>query len=67
MTLKINDNGTDRNMTADEENAYLAYQKIVTAEAKTNADALKAKQAARAALLIKLGITEQEAQLLLGS
>ena len=63
MTLKINDNGTDRNMTADE----LANIKIIRIEAQAQAEALAAKQAARAALLTKLGITEQEAQLLLGS
>ena len=67
MALKINDNGTDRNMTADEEAAYLANAKLDKAEAKKHADALAAKQVARAALLTKLGITEQEAQLLLGS
>ena len=66
MTLKINDNGTDRNMTADEEAAYLAYQKIATAEAKTNADALKTKQVARQAVLDKLGLTADEAAALLG-
>ena len=67
MALKINDNGIDREMTVAEQATHLANAKIATAEAKTNADALKAKAVARAALLTKLGITEQEAQLLLGS
>lgn len=40
---------------------------VAEAEAKAQADALAAKQVARTALLTKLGITEQEAQLLLGS
>ena len=40
---------------------------VAEAEAKKHADALAAKAVARAALLTKLGITEQEAQLLLGS
>ena len=31
MTMKINDNGTDRDMTKDEENAYLANAKIAAA------------------------------------
>ena len=66
MTLKINDNGTDRNMTADEEAAYLAYQKIATDEAKKIADALKTKQAAHQAVLDKLGLTADEAAALLG-
>ena len=63
MALKINDNGIDRNMTDDE----IANLETIRAEAKKHADALAAKQVARAALLTKLGITEQEAQLLLGS
>ena len=47
--------------------AELADRANAVAEAKAQADALAAKQVARAALLTKLGITEQEAQLLLGS
>lgn len=66
MTIKINDNGTDRDMTNDEETAYLANAKIATAEAKTNADALEARQAARQAVLDKLGLTANEANALLG-
>ena len=67
MTMKINDNGADRDMTKDEETAHLANAKIATAEAKKHADALAAKAAARQAVLDRLGLTEQEAQLLLGS
>ena len=67
MALKINDNGTDRNMTASEEAAHLAYQQIAQAEAQARADAAEAKQVARQAVLDRLGLTEQEAQLLLGS
>jgi hypothetical protein len=66
MALKINDNGIDRDMTADEEAAYLAYQKIATAEAKKIADALKTKQVARQAVLDKLNLTADEAAALLG-
>ena len=67
MALRINDNGTDRNMTADEETAHLAWQQVAQAEAQARAEALEAKQVARQALLDRLGLTEQEAQLLLGS
>ena len=67
MALKINDNGTDRDMTPDEEAAYLAWAKIAKAEAQAQAEAAEAKAAARQAVLDKLGLTEQEAQLLLGS
>ena len=66
MTLKINDNGTDRNMTAEEEAAHLAFQQVAQAEAQARADAAAAKATARTALLAKLGISEAEAQLLLG-
>ena len=67
MALRINDNGTDRDMTADEEAAYLAWQQVTQAEAQAQADAAEAKAVARLALLDRLGLTEQEAQLLLGS
>ena len=66
MALKINDNGTDRNMTADEEAAHKAWQQVAQAEAQAQADAAEAKQVARLAVLDRLGLTEQEAQLLLG-
>ena len=52
-----------RNFNADE----LAQAKLDKAEAEAQAEAKLAKQVARVALLTKLGITEQEAQLLLGS
>jgi len=66
MALKINDNGIDRNMTAEEEAAHLAYQQVAQAEAQAQADALVLKQAARQAVLDKLGLTADEAQALLG-
>ena len=66
MKMKITDNGTDRDMTKDEETAYLANAKIATTEAKTAADALEARQAARQAVLNKLGLTADEAAALLG-
>ena len=66
MTMKINDNGTDRDMTKDEETAHLANAKIATAEAKIVAETQVAKQAARQAVLDKLGLTADEANALLG-
>ena len=66
MALKINDNGIDRDMTANEEAAYLAWQVIAQAEAKADADAQTAKNVARQAVLDKLGLTQDEAQALLG-
>ena len=67
MTLKINDNGIDRNMTPDEEVAHLAFVEQIEAQAQAQAEAVEAKAAARQAVLDRLGLTEQEAQLLLGS
>ena len=66
MTLKTNENGIDRDMTADEEAAYLAWQVIAQAKAQTDADAQTAKQVARQAVLDKLGLTADEAAALLG-
>ena len=51
-----------RDMTAEE----LAEREVMQAEAEAQAAALAAKAIARQALLEKLGITEEEAQLLLG-
>ena len=67
MALRINDNGIDRDMTADEEALYLASLQVAQAEVQVLADAAEAKAVARLALLDRLGLTEQEAQLLLGS
>jgi hypothetical protein len=56
------DTVTDRDMNADE----LAIYKSIQDDMKAAAEAQAAKATARQALLEKLGITEEEAQLLLG-
>jgi len=66
MALKINDNGTDRNMTAEEETAHLAWAKIAQAEAETQIEAQNAKAETRLAVLDKLGLTADEAAALFG-
>ena len=66
MTLKINDNGIDREMTEAEETAVKDTQKTMAAEAKTRADEAAAKAEARQAVLDKLGLTADEAVALLG-
>jgi len=66
MTRKINDNGTTRNMTAEEEAAHLAWVEQIQAQAQAEADAIKAKAAAKASALAKLGLTADEAAALLG-
>ena len=62
MTYKIQIDDLVRDAT-EEEAAVIDAQK---AEAEAQAAALAAKAIARQALLEKLGITEEEAQLLLG-
>ena len=64
--MRTNDNGVDRDMTEAEQTAHEAWAKIAQAKAKAEADALAARATAREALLVKLGITAEEAQLLLG-
>jgi hypothetical protein len=65
MTLKINDNGTDREMTTEEETAHKASQKIEQAEIKAQTQALANREALKEATLAKLGLTADEAAALL--
>ena len=60
--MKICDNGTTREMTANEKKE----QEKVYAEAEAQAEAQTAKIAARQAVLDKLGLTTDEAAALLG-
>ena len=66
MTMKINDNGIDRNMTADEEAAHLAWAEQVEVQTQARADEAAAKAVARQAVLNKLGLNADEAAALLG-
>ena len=62
----VNDNGIDREATADEVAAIEAAQieaQIAAGQAETDR---KAKEKARAAVLAKLGLTADEAAALLG-
>ena len=65
-TIQINNAATgeiiEREMTAEE----VAILEASRAQAQAQAEAEKAKEAARQALLDKLGITADEAKLLLG-
>lgn len=67
MTMIINDNGTERNATAEEIAYYEAWQADVETAKQAQAEAEAARTEAREALLVRLGITEEEAQLLLGN
>jgi hypothetical protein len=62
MTYKIQIDNLERDATAEEAAVIDAHH----VEAEAQADALAARTAAREALLTKLGITADEAQLLLG-
>ena len=64
--MKTNDNGINRDMTETEVATYEAWQKEVAAnkKAKTKVAADKAK--AKQTVLDRLGITADEAQLLIG-
>jgi len=63
----IHDAITGEVSTVELTNAELAERAQLEKDIKLRIEAQVAKQAAREALLTKLGITEQEAQLLLGS
>ena len=64
--MKINDNGTDRDMTADELFTYEAWVKVKETENKAAAKADADRATAKQAVLDRLGITANEAALLLG-
>ena len=66
MTLKINVDGVNRDMTDDEEEAYLAFTKKLEADNKIEAEAQAAKLAARQNAIDKLGLTADEAAALFG-
>jgi head-tail adaptor len=66
MTMKINDNGTDRDMTEEEIATHEAWAKVKTTEAKASAKADAERATAKQAVLDRLGITSDEASLLLG-
>ena len=63
----IQEGETVREMTDAEFEQWQTDNAKAQAEAQARADAAEAKQVARLALLDRLGLTEQEAQLLLGS
>lgn len=64
--MKINDNGVDRNMTKAELADYEAWAAVALIEHEQQLQAAAVKAAARQAVLDKLGLTQNEAQALLG-
>jgi len=66
MTMRTNDNGVERDMTAEEEAAYLAWAAKAQAEAEAQEQDLTARAAKRQQALDKLGLTADEAAALFG-
>ena len=66
VKIFVNDTGTVKELTGTELDAFLADQAIMQAEIEAEAKAVVDKAKAKAALLDKLGITADEASLLLG-
>ena len=66
MTYRIQVDGLVRDATDDETKAIDADRAKFVADKEAKAEAQAAKAVARLALLTRLGITEEEARLLLG-
>ena len=65
MTLKTNIDGVDRDMTADEQTAYLEWQAEKQAIIAQKEQIASDKQALKTATLTKLGLTADEVAALL--
>lgn len=66
MVMKSNIDGVDVILEGDELDAFLSQRKKDAEEAAAFDAKMEAEVAARKAILEKLGLTEQEAKLLLG-
>ena len=66
MTMKINDNGTDRDMTADELATHQAWATTKAKETQDQAKVVADRAVAKQAVLTKLGLTADEVAALLG-
>jgi hypothetical protein len=64
--MRINDNGVDREMTADELATYQANAALIEADQQTAAQAEADALEARKAPLRRLGLTEDEINTVLG-
>lgn len=65
MTLKINDNGIERDMTEEELAIYKASSKAIEQDQKIVANEIAERQALKEATLAKLGLTADEVAALL--
>ena len=69
MTLRINDNGIDRDMTAEEQAAYETWQTVALQDNASAQQTASNKAAARVSALAKLaglGLTDDEISALVG-
>ncbi len=64
--MRINDNGTDRDMTDAEETAHLATLADIEKGNKAQAKVVADKATAKASVIAKLGLTADEVTALLG-
>ena len=65
MTIKMNDNGIERDMTEEELAIYEASSKAIKQDQKLVADELADRQTLKTATLAKLGLTADEVAALL--
>lgn len=65
MTIKINDNGVEREMTEEELAIYKASSKAIQQDQKIAIQELADRQALKEATLAKLGLTADEVAALL--
>ena len=65
MTMKINDNGVERDMTKTELADYKAWALVAQAESEARAQADADRAALKTAALAKLGLTADEVAALL--
>jgi phosphopantetheinyl transferase (holo-ACP synthase) len=65
MTIKINDNGVEREMTEEELAIYKASSKAIQQDQKIATQELADRQALKEATLTKLGLTADEVTALL--
>lgn len=65
MTIKINDNGIERDMTEEELSIYESSSEAIKQDQKIVANELADRQALKEATLVKLGLTADEVAALL--
>lgn len=65
MTLKVNDNGVDRDMTENEQELFVVSKNNYKAEKQAEAQIVANRRTLKTATLAKLGLTADEVTALL--